>query len=95
MTLHECERPSGDHPAGLDTLTLSEAYELAVQDKTSWCIVPLGLDLTIARLVLDDELRVVRIRDNSGMLLRFASIQEARNFLRSALGIMRTTVLPA
>ncbi len=95
MPLQENERRSGDLHVGLDTLTLAEAYELAVQDKTSWCIVPLGWDLTVARLVLDSELRVVRIRDNSGTLLRFPSIQEARQFLRGTLGVLRTTVLPA
>ena len=76
------------------TRRLAEAYGLPCRTRPAG-IVPLGWDLTVARLVLDSELRVVRIRDNSGTLLRFPSIQEARQFLRGTLGVLRTTVLHA
>jgi hypothetical protein len=77
-----------------NTLSLSEARRLAAKGADQWCIVPQGADLTVARLVVGNELRVVRIRDRTGALLRFPSIQEARRFVRSELGIERTTLLP-
>lgn len=95
MFLQQNEYRSGAQQQFPDTLTLLEAHELAVNDKTGWCIVPLGFDLTVAKLEIDDDLRMRRIRGDSGKLLRFPTIQEARQFLLSTLGIPRTMLLLA
>lgn len=80
--------------ADQNTLSLSEARSLAAKDNANWCIVPLGADLTVARMEFGDGLRVVRIRGRTGAPLRFPSILEARRFVRRELGIQRTTLLP-
>ncbi len=95
MTSEKHRRLAGIPQQTSSTLTLPEARELAASDKTSWCIVPLGFDLTVAKLDIDDGLCVRRIRDASGRLMRFPSIQEARQFLLDTLGISRTMLLPA
>lgn len=85
-------RESG-HP-DRNTLSLSDARTLAANDGTNWCIVPLGTDLTVARLVLGEEVRVLRIRDHTGAPLRFPTIEEARSFVKRELGIQRTALFP-
>lgn len=77
-----------------NTLSLSDARTLAANDGSNWCIVPLGTDLTVARLVVGDEVRVLRVRDHTGALLRFPTIEDARLFVRRELGIQRTALFP-
>ena len=81
-------------PTKRNTLSLSEARKLAAKDDANWCIVPQGADLTVGRLVLGEDLRVVKIRGRTGAPLRFPTLMEARRFVKRELGIARTTLMP-
>ena len=76
-------------------MTLVEARKLAAKDKSGWCITPLGIDLAVGRMELDEEIRVVPICCEKGNMLRFPSIPSARDFLRRQLSVSRTMLIPA
>ena len=76
-------------------MTLSEARKLAAKEKSGWCIVPLDFDLTVGRLELDRDIRVVPICCEKGNTLRFPSIPSARDFLRRQLSVSRSMLIPA
>ncbi len=77
------------------SMTLSEARKLAVKEKSNWCIVPLGIDLAVGLMELNEEIRVVPICCEKGNTLRFPSIPSARDFLKRQLAVSRTMLLPA
>jgi len=91
MTL---DKHPGDQGRPRETLSLREARNLAAKDKANWCIVTLGFDLAVGKMILDQDVRLLSIRDDAGTVLRFPAIQEARQFLRDELGISRTMVVP-
>ena len=92
MTL---DKHPGDQSRPRETLSLRDARNLAAKDKSNWCIVPFGYDLAVGKMILDQDVRLLSIRDDTGTVLRFPAIQEARRFLRDELGISRTMVVPA
>jgi len=92
MTL---DKHPGDQSRPRETLSLRDARNLAAKDKSNWCIVPLGYDLAVGKMILDQDVRLLSIRDDTGTVLRFPAIQEARRFLKDELGISRTMVVPA
>ena len=77
------------------TMTLSEARKLAVKEKSNWCIMPLGIDLAVGLMELNEEIRVVPICCEKGNALRFPSIPSAREFLRRQLSVSRSMLIPA
>ena len=89
------DKHPGDQSRPRETLSLRDARNLAARDKSNWCIVPFGYDLAVGNLILDQDVRLLSIRDDTGTVLRFPAIQEARRFLREELGISRTMVVPA
>ena len=91
MTL---DKRCGDQGRPRETLSLREARNLAAKDKANWCIVTLGFDLAVGKMILDQDVRLLSIRDDAGTVLRFPAIREARQFLRDELGISRTMVVP-
>jgi hypothetical protein len=77
-----------------ERMTLAAALELAQEDSLNWCIVPIGYDMTIAKLVFEDEVKVVKVLDEEGSLLRFPTMPQARDFLQQTFGVQRTSLLP-
>ncbi len=77
------------------SMTLSEARKLAATEKLNWCIMPLGIDLAVGRMELEEEIRVVPICCEKGNTLRFPSIPSARDFLRRQLAVSRSMLFPA
>jgi hypothetical protein len=75
-------------------MTLGEARQLAATDKTGWCITPLDYELTVGRLVVERELRIVKVCCDQGKVLRFPSIPSAREFLRNELLVSRSMLIP-
>jgi len=75
-------------------ITLSQARKLAAKEKSGWCIKPLDFDLTVGRLELDADVRVVPICCEKGNMLRFPSISSARDFLRRQLSVSRSMLIP-
>ena len=51
-----------------ETLSLREARNLAAKDKSNWCIVPFGYDLAVGKMILDQDVRLLSIRDDTDML---------------------------
>ena len=82
-------------PQSTPSMTLSQARKLAAKEKSNWCIVPLGIDLAVGLMELNEEIRVVPICCEKGNTLRFPSIPSARDFLKRQLAISRTMLLPA
>ena len=79
----------------VEMMSLSQARKLAAKEKSGWCIMPLGFDLTVGRMELDADIRVVPICCEKGDTLRFPSIPSAREFLRRQLSVSRSMLIPA
>ena len=77
------------------SMTLSEARKLAAKEKSNWCIMPVGIDLAVGWMKLEEEIQVVPICCEKGNTLRFPSIPSARDFLRRQLSVSRTMLIPA
>jgi hypothetical protein len=75
-------------------MTVTEARELAATDKTGWCITPLDYELTVGRLVVAQDLRIVTVCCEQGNVLRFPSIPSAREFLQNELSVSRSMLIP-
>jgi hypothetical protein len=92
--MNTLDKQQGDQGRPRETLSLRDARDLAAKDKSNWCIVPFGFDLAVGKMILDQEVRLLSIRDDAGTVLRFPAINEARQFLRDELGISRTMMVP-
>jgi hypothetical protein len=75
-------------------MTLTEARKLAAEDKNGWCITPLDYELIVGRLVVERDLRIVKVCCEQGNVLRFPSIPSAREFLRNELSVSRSMLIP-
>ncbi len=75
-----------------DTLLLHVARKLARENTADWYIVPYKNDLYIAKLMVTERLRFVRVLRDDGLELRFTSIMEARVFLKNVLSVPRAAV---
>ena len=77
------------------SMTLNEARKLAAKEKTNWCIMPIGIDLAVGLMELEEEIRVIPICCDKGNTLRFPSISSARDFLKRQLAVSRSMLFPA
>lgn len=79
------------HHSG-DTLPLQAAQEIARENNSDWYIVQHQGDLNIAKLIVADRLRFIRVVHDDGRALRFTSPAEAREFLKTALSVPRASL---
>jgi hypothetical protein len=82
------------HESDAAAITLTEARKLAAEDKSGWCITPLDCELTVGRLVVEEDLRIVKVCSEHGSVLRFPSIPSAREFLQNELSVSRSMLIP-
>lgn len=75
-----------------DTVPLQSARGLAEEDHDDWYIVLHEGDLHIAKLVAAGCLQFVRMVNDDGAELRFTSIRDAQEYLKSELSVSRTAV---
>ena len=85
---------SHDRESDAAGMSLAEARELAANEKSGWCITPEEFELTVGRLVVGDDLRIVKVCCDEGKVLRFPSIPSAREFLWSELAVSRSMLIP-
>lgn len=82
------------HESDPAAITLAEARKLAAEDKNGWCITPLDCELTVGRLVVEEDLRIVKVCCEQGNVLRFPTIPSAREFLQNELAVSRSMLIP-
>lgn len=82
------------HESEPAAITLAEARKLAAEDKNGWCITPVDYELTVGRLVVEADLRIVKVCCDQGNVLRFPSIPSAREFLQNELSVSRSMLIP-
>lgn len=75
-----------------DTVLLKSARNLAKENHEDWYIVLHGRDLHVAKLMVADCLRFVRVVHDDGAALCFPSILDAQEFLKNELSVPRTAV---
>lgn len=75
-----------------DTVLLQKARELTKENNEDWYIVLHERSLYVAKLIVADRLRFVRVVHDDGAALRFMSILDAREFLKSVLSVPRAAV---
>jgi hypothetical protein len=82
------------HESDTAAITLAEARKLAAEDKNGWCITPLDYELVVGRLVVERDLRIVKVCCDEGNVLRFPTIPSAREFLRNELSVSKSMLIP-